>query len=312
MKQIGSSLKPYLRWVILVGVLFFLGKALNANAAEIAAIRIDNKGWIYLAIALILTLFANAFAGWVWSLIFKEFKYPLRRLWAIQIYLKTTIAKYLPGNVWHFYGRISSVTAVGVPAPTATLCVLLEPVLMGAAALVLVLVGSQLYQGLAQNFNLLNWQVFCLVGVLIVLHPRFLNPLLQVLGKFNGKGKNSTTVERATWEIEAYPLIPLLGEIGFLGLRSLGFLLVFLALTSVTLNQIPLLLSAFNLAWLSPALLPAAPGGIGVFEATAIALLDQSFSPGIVLSVVAIYRLISILAEAVAAGIASLHKRKIQ
>lgn len=312
MKQIWAFLKPYLRWVIFGGALFFLGKAFKTHAAEVAAIRIDNKGWIYLAIALILSLIANVFAGWVWSLIFKEFKHPLNRLWAIQIYLKTTIAKYLPGSVWHFYGRISSVTAVGVPTPTATLCVLLEPVLMGAAALVLVLVSSQLYQGLAQNFNLLNWQFFCLVGVLIILHPRFLNPLLRVLEKFKGKGKISTNVEGATCQIEAYPLIPLLGEIGFLGLRSLAFVLVFLALTSVTLNQIPLLLSAFNLAWLSPALLPAAPGGIGVFEATAIALLGQPFSPGIVLSVVAIYRLISILAEAIGAGIASLHKRKIQ
>ena len=62
MKQIGSSLKPYLRWVILGGVLFFLGKALNANAAEVAAIRIDNQGWIYLEIALILTIIASLLA----------------------------------------------------------------------------------------------------------------------------------------------------------------------------------------------------------------------------------------------------------
>lgn len=303
-----SKAKPYLHWVIFAGVLFFLGKAFNANAAEVAAIRIDSQGWIYLAIALIVTLLANTFAGLVWSWIFQEFKHPISKPWAIQVYLKTTIAKYLPGNIWHFYGRISSTTAVGVPTPIATLCVLLEPLLMSAAALVLILIGSQL-QGLVQNFNPLNWQIFCLIGLLIILHPRFLNPILRVMGKFTGKVKNSTSVEGAICQIESYPLLPLLGEICFLSLRSLCFLLMFLALTPVTLNQVPMLLSAFNLAWLSPVLLPAAPGGIGVFEATAIALLEQPFSPGIVLSVVAIYRLISILAEAVGAGIASLRNK---
>jgi glycosyltransferase 2 family protein len=113
-------------------------------------------------------------------------------------------------------------------------------------------------------------------------------------------------------KLDAYPVLPLLGAIGFLVLRSLGLLLMFLALTPVAFHQIPMLLSAFNLAWLSPIVLPAVPGGIGVFEATAIALLNQPFSTGVVLSVVAIYRLISILAEATGAGLASLHERRIE
>ncbi len=37
-----------------------------------------------------------------------------------------------------------------------------------------------------------------------------------------------------------------------------------------------------------------APGSVGVFEATALALLEPKFSPGIVLSAVAFYRLISV------------------
>ena len=45
-----------------------------------------------------------------------------------------------------------------------------------------------------------------------------------------------------------------------------------------------------------------------MFEATAIALLGQQFSPGLILSVVALYRLISILAESIGAGFAYLQK----
>ncbi|WP_354635191.1 hypothetical protein [Planktothricoides raciborskii] len=42
-----------------------------------------------------------------------------------------------------------------------------------------------------------------------------------------------------------------------------------------------LVLSAFSFAWLLGLVLPGAPGGIGIFEATAIALLQNNFPPGI-------------------------------
>jgi uncharacterized membrane protein YbhN (UPF0104 family) len=44
-----------------------------------------------------------------------------------------------------------------------------------------------------------------------------------------------------------------------------------------------LLLGAFSLAWLLGLVVPGAPGGLGVFEATAIALLQQRFSGGLVI-----------------------------
>lgn len=60
-----------------------------------------------------------------------------------------------------------------------------------------------------------------------------------------------------------------------------------------------LVLSAFSFAWLLGLVLPGAPGGIGIFEATAIALLQNNFPPGILLGAIAFYRLISLAAEAI-------------
>jgi hypothetical protein len=130
------------------------------------------------------------------------------------------------------------------------------------------------------------------------------------MDKLKEKAKKSTTADKVTPKVERYPLIPLIGEIGFLILRGLGFLLIFQALNPVNFNQFPLLLSAFSLAWLSGLVIPGAPGGIGVFEATAIALLDGPFSTGLVLSVAALYRLISILAETAGAGLATLNEHR--
>lgn len=309
MKQLWSQLKPYLRWFILGGTLFFLIKTLKDNWQEVAAIRIDSSGWGCLAIALILTLLAHTWAGFVWNLTLREFNQPVLALQVVRTYLITNIAKYLPGNVWHYYGRVLAATKEGVPAGIATLSVLLEPLLMAAAALLFTLLGS-FYLGSETTVVSITQYLLSLGVVLLSIHPRTLNPIIQRLAKAKQKGNNTALVNMVPFKLQRYPLIPLLGEMGFVGLRGGGFIFTFLALNPVGLDQIPLLISAFSLAWLLGLIIPGAPGGIGIFEATAIELLNPPFPQGLVLGVVALYRLNSVLAETISAGLAWLHERR--
>jgi len=53
-----------------------------------------------------------------------------------------------------------------------------------------------------------------------------------------------------------------------------------------------------------------APGEMGVFEATAIAPLSDRFSTGIILSAVALYRIISILADVSGAFLAKVDRQR--
>ncbi|MBE9041063.1 UPF0104 family protein, partial [Oscillatoriales cyanobacterium LEGE 11467] len=110
------------------------------------------------------------------------------------------------------------------------------------------------------------------------------------------------------FEISRYPLRPWLGELGFLILRGAGFLLIVLAVGSFRPEQIPLLLGAFSLAWLLGLIVPGAPGGLGVFEASTLAILNPHFSTGMILASVALYRAVSILAESGGAGLAYLDR----
>jgi hypothetical protein len=305
MKQIWARLKPYLRWVILGGTLFFLAKALKDHWREVAAIRISSTGWLYLAIALAITLLAHTWSGWVWTWMLQAFKQPMGQRQGIQVYLKTNVAKYLPGNVWHYYGRISAVTSAGGSLGGASLSVLLEPILMAAAALVIALTGSGLgWVAAPSQAWTRGLQVLCLAVVLLGIHPRILNPVIQLLSRVKAKGTNADPVR-----IERYPLLPLLGELGFLGLRGAGFLFTLLALVPVNVSQIPQLLSAFSFAWLLGLVIPGAPGGLGVFEATALELLRHEFPTGLLLSTLALFRVVSILAETSGAGLAILSDR---
>lgn len=306
MKQLGR-LKPFLRWSILGGTLFFLGSVLQQHWQKVVSVRLDGAGWACLAIALGVTLLAHICAGGVWSCLLKAFRQPVNGVELVQLYLQTTIAKYLPGNVWHYYGRVTAATQAGATLETATVSVLLEPLLMAAAALLVTLLVSQPI--VAQYGHLaIVLQGASLLVVLAAVHPRIINRLVRTLGTLKQNGNRKQPVAKAVAEpppfkLEHYPLLPLIGEIGFLLLRGAGFLLTFLTISPVIPNHLPLLLSAFSLAWLLGLVVPGAPGGIGVFEATAIALLGQTFSPGVILSVVALYRLVSVLAEVIGAAL---------
>jgi glycosyltransferase 2 family protein len=295
MATITSRLKPFLRWLILGGTLFFIATALHRHWQEVAAIRITAIGYGYLAIALLVTLIAHIWSGYVWSRILHELNQPAPALWGIRTYLTTNIAKYLPGNVWHFYGRVVAAKNQGIPVAAASLSVLLEPLLMAAAAIAIALSTGVRLHGLIQLASL--------AAVLVAIHPQFLNPLLKLASRIKGNQESEPL------QIRRYPLLPLLGEAGFVLLRGLGFLLTLSALSPITPAQIPLIFSAFSFSWVLGLVVPGAPGGIGVFEATAIALLNAQLPSATILAGVALYRLISIVAELIGAGFASVKSR---
>jgi glycosyltransferase 2 family protein len=301
-------MKQILRWLILGGTLFFLAKALKDNWQEVATIHIDAVGWSILAIATGVTLLAHTWAGWVWTWVLQELNQPVHSLEFIQVYLKTNIAKYLPGNIWHYYGRITAAKNANVSASAATLSVLLEPLLMAAAALIIVLLGSQFLTAKTTITPLIP-QLLGLLGVLCVLHPKFLNIATRLLQRMKAKKSASNPEQAVPLSLKQYPLKPLLGELGFLGLRGMGFILTLFALSPIHLSQIPLILGAFSFAWLLGLVIPGAPGGLGVFEATAIALLQQHFPTALVISATGLYRLVSIFAETTGASLAWLDER---
>ena len=296
MKRILTQIKPYLRWFIWGGILFYLIKTLKDRWLSVAAVRVDAQSWTLLAIALFITIAAHVWSGWVWTWILSLFQQPLKGFEGIRVYLLTNILKYSPGNIWHFWGRITAVAKKGGSKGAATLSVLLEPLLMAAAALFIAIVSSA--SSGAIDFGGGFWlQLAGLVAVLIGIQPRILNTLLHRLSR--SKNKADATAAIAV-KLETYPLIPFLGEIGFVIFRGVGFILTFTALQSIAWQQIPQLFTTFSLAWLLGLIVPGAPGGLGVFEATAYGLLDDSQFPTEI-AAVALYRLISILAEAIAA-----------
>ena len=175
-------IKRILRWSILGGTLCFVAKTLIDNWGKVSdrIYQIDSAEWAILAIATGITLLAHILAGWVWTWILRDLNQKIRPSDFIEIYLQTNIAKYIPGNIWHYYGRIMAAKNARISTSVATLSVLLEPLLMAAAALIVVLVSSQL-TFTNTPIILRIGQILGLVIVLMVVHPWFLNPVVGYL-----------------------------------------------------------------------------------------------------------------------------------
>jgi glycosyltransferase 2 family protein len=336
-------LKKGLRIAVISLLIAFLGRAVMTHWQEVAQVRISSTGWGWIGVAMALTLLAHTWAGCVWAIILRlcqpPDQPPVPLLWGAQVYLKTNIAKYLPGNVWHFYGRVNACREKGMPIGPSILSILLEPLLMLAAALILAF-GLGLWGGLgglnigaARSALQPVGLVIVLATVLAGIHPRILNRLLARIGKLKKKALGASG---ETLAIGRYPLGPLLGELGFLLLRATGFVAVWVAILPIGegpqsvstgasavigpgafpdfVAQLPQIYSSFSLAWLVGLVMPGLPGGVGVFEAVMLGLQPQqppnpAQHLAALVSILALYRLVNTLAEAVGAGLAVLWTR---
>ncbi|MEM6520021.1 MAG: UPF0104 family protein [Cyanobacteria bacterium P01_D01_bin.71] len=304
LKTVYKRVKPYLRWFILALTLAFILHSLRVNWQQVLTLRFTTYAMAELLLALGCTLAAHIWSGWVWYGIMRSLNAPVPATWTVITYLKTNLGKYLPGNIWHFIGRIKFLRDYGTSTGIAITGVVLEPLLMSVAALAIVLV----------SLPSTVLQLVILVAVLVALHPRILNPVLHWLGQAKLKQadkheaaelENTATIP----ELSGYPWRPLLGEVGFVVFRGLGFILCFLALNPVGFSDMWTLVGAFSFGWLLGLVVPGAPGGLGVFEATVLAVLTPQFPAAIVLGAVALYRLNGTLAELLGAGLAVLDER---
>ncbi len=331
----SDRLRRFLRWAVWGASLFFIAQTLIDNWSAVTAIELTESSWGWLGLAWAISLLAHGWAGWVWHWLLQAWDLPLGGLWAVRVYLFTNVAKYLPGNIWHFYGRVRAVRKAGGGLGRAIASVVAEPLVMAVAAVGIGAITSDLllllsylgHAGAEGRVSKVGSDPLWTLGLFILwlvaltlLHPRLLNPRLAKMSRAKASGLAMKEIPTEfvrdvssgsePLRLRRYPLRPLLGEMGFVLGRSLGFIATVMALTPLSLADWPSLISAFSLAWVLGLIVPGAPGGIGIFEASAIVLLGGQFPEGIVLGSVACYRLVSTLAEVVGAAGAWLAEQK--
>jgi uncharacterized membrane protein YbhN (UPF0104 family) len=283
MRRYLSSL---LRWGVLGATFLFLAKTLSGNWDKVKALEFQQHALLYGAIALAMALLAQVWSAMLWAWILDSFESNVPKRWTLVTFLKNSPAKYIPGSVWHMYGRIMAARERGIPIEPTALSVVLEPVFSIAGALGLALLNPE-----HPHFKLLS-----LICILIALHPQVLGTLWQFARRRQGKNTQELVMQR-------YPFHILIGSTVFMTMRGLTFLFVVLAFTPIQIETFRPLVSGFSFAWLLSLIIPS-PGGLGVFEASALNVLNEYLTPAALIGAIALFRFINIGAEAIGAGAA--------
>ena len=278
-------------WITLAS-LVFIAVALAQQAGQLRQLSLVAHGWWWLLLGLGLTWLSILINGLAWRDVLVWLRHPPRGLEVVPLFVRSNLLKYLPGGVWHLVERVRVLRPVigGGPALAG---VILDPLLIVAASFLVLVVGGW-QQGLVL---LAPWPALLMI-------PRWREPLLRRLER--SKAAQLQSVGGGPLESEGsgrggYPWRPLALQLLFVLCRFAGFWCSVQAFG--IRSPAPFTwLAAFGLAYAVGLVVPGAPGGLGVFEATLLLRLGAALPEAQLLAVVLSYRLLSTLADVAASA----------
>jgi len=237
----------------------------------------------------VLSIYLNAYA---WKYIVKWLGKEFKSNNLVSFYVLTNILKYVPGGMWHFVERFNFIKKLSNPQ-IALYSTLIEPYFM--------LTGSFLLASMGLIFS--PFYIF-LIFPLMFLNRKFIFLIFKILGSLKGKVLEVLRLPNSKDQFEErinivsfFPSRALFLEIGFVLSKFFGFYICLNTFyTSNTLNII-FLLVIFSLSWSIGLVVPAAPGGVGVFEACLLLFVGKSIPENIILISLVYFRVISTSAD---------------
>ncbi|AIQ94556.1 hypothetical protein [Prochlorococcus sp. MIT 0604] len=237
----------------------------------------------------VLSIYLNAYA---WKYIVKWLGKEFKSNNLVSFYVLTNILKYVPGGMWHFVERFNFIKKISNPQ-IALYSTLIEPYFM--------LSGSFLLASMGLIFS--PFYLF-LIFPLIFLNRKFIFLILKILGSLKRKVLEVLKLPNSKGQFEErinivsfFPSRALFLEIGFVLSKFIGFYICLNTFyTSNTLNII-FLLVIFSLSWSIGLVVPAAPGGVGVFEACLLLFVGKNIPENIILIILVYFRVISTSAD---------------
>jgi len=224
----------------------------------------------------------------------------------VGIYARANIAKYLPGNIFHFAGRHVLGLKNGFSNVSLGVSLVLEIAGLTLGTSIIGVLGGAVF-GIDRNIFDLRWTLvlmpcLCLLTYLglkffsIVFADRFRAlPVFTVKSIVGG-------------------LLPVLWvHILFLCLIG-GILAVTVAVLSepISIYEAGMVIAVFAVAWMAGLLTPGAPAGIGVREAIIIALLGTMVSESDSIMIAFTFRIITTLGDLLFWGVGFLQPYKVK
>lgn len=288
-----------LRWVRVGFLVLCLGIAIAALAAEWqqAQDAVRRLGPAPLALGLVLSVGNVLLAGMSWRGALADLGSPLPLRPAARVFLIGQLGKYVPGSVVQVVAQAELGRDYGVPRRRTASALAVQLILSVTSALLLVLVAAPFASGeAARRFG----AVVLLAPVLLVLlHPRVLNPGLNAVLKRVGREplehrtSLSGTLRAGGWAVVSW--LSAGGQVALLAI-ALG--------APATARTVALAVGGYCLAWAIGFFVVIAPAGAGAREAALAAVMSPVLDRGGLVVLVLLSRLLLTVADLALAGIA--------
>jgi glycosyltransferase 2 family protein len=250
-----------LKWLWMLAVLLALGVYINNNFTDIQS-QLKQVPMPLLLLSLALAMIGRMFFITVSSEVLVLLGHPQNFQRIFYVAATSELGKYLPGGIWHLVGRAAYYRGMGLPLKTISRAILQENLWMllssGMAALCFFILAYT-KQFFAVGILLICWW---LIIYLWVRPASLLRVSAQML------------IQIMVWLCFSYSFALLLpAEAAMMGM------------------------AAFALSWLLGLVVIFAPGGIGVREASLVAILSATLPASQVLVLAVVHRLIWIAIE---------------
>lgn len=280
------------------------------HAAALSAIELSGHacGGLVLAVAVYQLTFLSAAAAW--RLLLAQLGEPIPFVAAFSILARSQVAKYLPGNVGHYVGRVVLARGRGLAAGPVVVTMALE---MAGAVLAGTLIAALGLFGAPAGQSLRALATRPLAVALVVAGALFAGGLL-LLGRQRVRGWLRLPAGVAEVPVSGwYRLVVAVACLGLFGFNFvvMGVCAALLAQTVLGASGLglPLLTSLFAAGWVVGFVTPGAPAGLGVREAILVAGLDVVAGAGTALLLPLLFRLVTTVGDTVGFGVGWLTRR---
>ncbi len=259
--------KRILQALLIAVIFYFLARNLYINWSRI--IEYDWRiNYYFLIFSWILSIAGGFLVALGWNLILGVLGGRLGYRRALKIFFLTDLAKYVPGKVWTMVGKVYLCAKEGIPVPTTSTSVVIQPLIQVISGLLIFLLSLPFWTQTSDFMNNLYF-LFPLIPIgLILLHPAIMTRLLNfMLTKLKQKRVELNIKYRDI-------LLILLLWCGLWVLTGITYYLLIIAVHAFPISRLPVTVGIFSIAGVSQFLTPA---GIGVLEGMLTVLLGLYF-----------------------------------
>jgi uncharacterized membrane protein YbhN (UPF0104 family) len=213
---------------------------------------------------------------------------------------QSQMAKYIPGNIFHYVGRLILSKKAGLPNSIIINSVFFEAVILVVVSVILALFYSMILGW--QNVLLININRLLVISIIVLASISVILICIRFIPRFKSwLVKNNLLIDLKTIDLKSFlSTIFLVSVIYTIFFMILGLNLWFISnyLWSIDLNLILIFIGSYAISWAAGLITPGAPGGIGVREAVLIAILSPYLNEVRALTLALVFRIITILGDA--------------